>query len=89
MLGCAVLRGALGFLLAVVRLVIFDDIVLSAEEGDHPCREREHHQRSHQRAQQPAEITDPFWPASAAFPVPPRAQPGSPLALPSLDSTLN
>lgn len=35
-LGSAVLRGALGFLLAVVWLVIFDDIVLSAEQGDHP-----------------------------------------------------
>lgn len=32
----AVLRGALGFLLAVVGLVVFDDVVLPAEQGDHP-----------------------------------------------------
>lgn len=76
MLGSAVLRGALGFLLAVVGLVIFDDIVLSAEQGDHPCREK-----SQKRPEQPAGITHPFWPASAAFPVPPRPQPGSSLPL--------
>lgn len=35
-LGSAVLRGALDFLLAVIWLVIFDDIVLSAKQGDHP-----------------------------------------------------
>lgn len=36
MLGSAVLRGALDFLLAVIWLVILDDIVLSAKQGDHP-----------------------------------------------------
>ena len=35
-LGSAVLRGALDFLLAVIWLIIFDDIVLSAKQGDHP-----------------------------------------------------
>lgn len=35
-LGSAVLRGVLRFLLAVIWLVIFDDIVLSAKQGDHP-----------------------------------------------------
>lgn len=35
-LGSAVLRGALDFLLAVIWLIVFDDIVLSAKQGDHP-----------------------------------------------------
>lgn len=40
-LGGAVLRGVLGFLLVVVGLVVLDDVVLPAEQGNHPCEGEE------------------------------------------------
>lgn len=36
----AVLRGWLRLLLVVIGVVVLDDVILSAEEGDHRCRKR-------------------------------------------------
>lgn len=40
MLRSAALRGVFGFVLVVVGLVVFDDVVLAAEESDHTWKER-------------------------------------------------
>lgn len=41
MLRSAALRGVFGFVLVVVGLVVFDDVVLAAEESDHTWKERQ------------------------------------------------
>ena len=40
MLRSAALGGVFGFVLIVVGLVVFDDVVLAAEESDHTWEER-------------------------------------------------
>lgn len=40
MLRGAALRGVLRFVLVVVGLVIFDDVVLATKQGDHACMEK-------------------------------------------------